>query len=65
MNEAKRLCELAQFCRRVAYDQQDPNVSDVLHDLEWDIIEKAKVWERKNRHSLFFSNGGAVRHAAI
>jgi hypothetical protein len=53
MNEAKRLSELAQFCRRIADYQQDPNVLDALHDLEQDFIQKAKVLERRIRHNIF------------
>jgi hypothetical protein len=53
MNEAKRLFELAQFCRRIADYQQDPNVLDALHDLEQEFIQKAKVLERRLRHNIF------------
>jgi hypothetical protein len=53
MNEARRFSELAQFCRRIADHQQDPNVLDALHDLEQDLIQKAKVLERRMRHNIF------------
>jgi hypothetical protein len=56
MNEAKRLSELAQFCRRIADDQQDPNVLDMLHDLEQDLVQKAKVLERRIRSNIFAWN---------
>jgi hypothetical protein len=53
MNEARRLSELAQLCRRIADDQQDPNVLDALHDLEQDFIQKARILERRLRHNIF------------
>jgi hypothetical protein len=56
MTEIKRLSELAQFCRRIADDQQDPNVLDMLHDLEQDLVQKAKVLERKIRRNIFAWN---------
>jgi hypothetical protein len=66
MNEAKRLSELAQCCRRIADDQQDPDVLDMLHDLEQAFIQKAKAAERINRHRLFTWNRSDIttaRHA--
>lgn len=56
MNEVKRLSELAHFCRRIADDQQDPNVLDMLHDLEQDLIQKAKILERRIRRNIFAWN---------
>lgn len=56
MNDAKHFSELAQCCRRLTDDQQDPNVLDMLHDLEWDFIQRARISERRNRRSLFAWN---------
>ena len=53
MNEARRLCDLAQFCRSIAGGQHDPDVLDVLHDLEQDFIQTAGVFERRPRHDIF------------
>jgi hypothetical protein len=49
MSEAKLMCELALCCRRIADHQQDPTVQDILHDLEQDFIQKAKISERRDR----------------
>jgi len=61
MNEAKRLSELAQFCRRIADDQQDPNVLDMLHDLEQDLVQKAKALERRIRRNISGCLGASLR----
>ena len=41
MTEAQLMTELAQCCRRLACYQRNPNVLDMLHDLEEDFTEKA------------------------
>ena len=48
-NEAKILSELAHCCRRIADYQQNPDVLDMLHDLEQEFIQKAKIAERRDR----------------
>jgi hypothetical protein len=60
MNEVIRLSELAHVCRRIADDQQDPNVLDMLHDLEQDLIQKAKVLERRIRRNIFARNMSGI-----
>jgi hypothetical protein len=54
MNEAKILSELAQCCSRIADYQQNPNVLDMLHDLEQEFIQKAKNLEHRNRAACLF-----------
>jgi hypothetical protein len=51
MINAQLLAELAQSCRRLAYHQQNPNVLDMLLDLEEDFIQKAKDIETGKRHT--------------
>jgi hypothetical protein len=48
-NEAKVLSELAQCCRRIADYQQNTDVLDMLHDLEQEFIQKAKILEHGDR----------------
>ena len=52
-NEAKVLSELAQCCRRIADYQQNPDVLDMLHDLEQEFIQKAKILEHRDRATCF------------
>ena len=47
-NEAKILSELAQCCRRIADYQQNPDVLDMLHDVEQEFIQKAKILEHRD-----------------
>jgi hypothetical protein len=47
-NEAKILSELAHCCRRIADYQQNPDVLDMLHDVEQEFVQKAKIAERRN-----------------
>ena len=51
MTETQLLAELAQSCRLLACHEQNPNVLDMLHDLEEDFIQKAKDIESGKRHS--------------
>ena len=51
MVEAQLLADLVQSCRQLASHQQNPNVLDMLHDLEEDFIQKAKDIESGKRHS--------------
>ena len=48
-NEAKILSELAHCCRRIADYQQNPDVLDMLHDLEQEFIQKTKILEHRDR----------------
>ena len=41
MGETQLLADLVQSCRLLAYHQKNPNVLDMLHDLEEDFIQKA------------------------
>jgi len=41
MTEAQLMTELADCCRRLACYQRNPNVLDMLHDLEEDFTQKA------------------------
>jgi hypothetical protein len=41
MTEAQLMTELAESCRRLARYQRNPNVLDMLHDLEEDFIQEA------------------------
>jgi hypothetical protein len=41
MTEAQLMTELAESCRRLACYQRNPNVLDMLHDLEEDFIQEA------------------------
>jgi hypothetical protein len=41
MTEAQLMTELAESCRRLACYQRNPNVLDMLHDLEEDFIQAA------------------------
>jgi hypothetical protein len=51
MTETQLLAELAQSCRLLACHQKNPNVLDMLHDLEEDFIQKGKDIESGKRHS--------------
>jgi hypothetical protein len=51
MTETQLLAELAQSCRMLACHQKNPNVSDMLHDLKEDFIQKARDIESGKRHS--------------
>jgi hypothetical protein len=41
MTEAQLMTELAESCRRLARYQRNPNILDMLHDLEEDFIQEA------------------------
>jgi hypothetical protein len=41
MTEAQLMTELAESCRRLARYQRNPDVLDMLHDLEEDFIQEA------------------------
>ena len=62
MSEAKLMSELAHCCRRIADHQQNPNVLDMLYDLEQDFIRKARTLEHQDRASLLGWNAGDVKH---
>ena len=51
MMSAQLLAELAQSCRLLACHEKNPNVLDMLHDLEEDFIQKAKDIESGKRRS--------------
>jgi hypothetical protein len=51
MTETQLLAELAQSCRLLACHEQNPNVLDMLHDLEEDFIQKGKDIESGKRHA--------------
>jgi len=51
MVETRLLAELAQSCRLLACHEQNPNVLDMLYDLEEDFIQKAKDIESGKRHA--------------
>jgi hypothetical protein len=65
MSEAKLLAELAICCRRIADHQHNPNVLDMLYDLEQDYIQRAKILEHKDRATYLFGTPttNAVRRA--
>lgn len=50
MGETQLLADLVQSCRLLAHHQKNPNVLDMLHDLEEDFIQKAKDIESGKRH---------------
>jgi len=50
MNDARLMTELAQNCRVLACHQLNPNILDMLHDLEEDFMRKAKDFENGKRH---------------
>jgi hypothetical protein len=41
MTQTQLMTELAESCRRLACYQQNPDVLDMLHDLEEDFVQKA------------------------
>jgi hypothetical protein len=51
MVETQLFADLVQSCRLLAYHQQNPNVLDMLHDLEEDFIQKAKDIAGGKRHA--------------
>ena len=51
MIDARLLAELAQSCRLLACHQQNPNILDMLHDLEEDFAQKARDIESGKRHA--------------
>jgi hypothetical protein len=55
MTEAQLMTELAESCRRLACYQRNPNVLDMLHDLEEDFIQAAAKRETE-------TSGGAQTH---
>jgi len=61
MTDARLMAELAQSCRLLACHQQNPNILDMLHDLEEDFEQKAKDIQSGNRladrpHSLRYES---------
>jgi hypothetical protein len=61
MTDARLMAELAQSCRLLACHQQNPNILDMLHDLEEDFEQKAKDIRSGNRlagrpHSLLYES---------
>jgi hypothetical protein len=42
MNDAPLMVELSLCCRLLACHQQNPNILDMLHDLEEEFVQKAK-----------------------
>jgi len=51
MTDTQLLAKLAQSCRLLACHEQNPNVLDMLHDIEEDFIQKAKDIESGKRHA--------------
>ena len=51
MVETQLLADLVQSCRLLAYHQKNPNVLDMLHDLEEDFIQRATDIESGKRHA--------------
>ena len=51
MNDARLMIELAQSCPLLACHQQNPNILDMLHDLEEEFVQKAKEIEGGKRHA--------------
>jgi hypothetical protein len=51
MNDARLMAELAQSCRVLACHQKNPDILDLLHDLEEDFVQKAKDIEGGKRHA--------------
>jgi hypothetical protein len=49
MTEAQLMTELAESCRRLARYQRNPNILDMLHDLEEDFIQEAGKRETEAR----------------
>ncbi len=61
MTDARLMAELAQSCRLLACNQQNPIILDMLHDLEEDFEQKAKDIQSGDRlagrqHSLLYEN---------
>ena len=51
MVETQLLADLVQSCRLLAYHQKNPNVRDMLHDLEEDFLQKARDIESGKRYA--------------
>ena len=51
MTDTRLMAELARSCRLLACHQQNPNILDMLHDLEEDFLQKAKDVEGGKRHA--------------
>lgn len=49
MVQTQLLADLVQSCRLLASHQKDPNVLDMLHDLEEDFIQKVRDIEGVKR----------------
>lgn len=58
MTDARLMAELAQSCRLLACHQRNPNILDMLHDLEEDFAQKAKDLESGKllAHSLLYES---------
>lgn len=69
MNDARLMTELAQSCRLLARHQQNPNILDMLHDLEEDFVQKAKDIEAGKRHAdheqSLRNEGGQIRTFSV
>jgi hypothetical protein len=68
MNDARLMTELAQSCRLLACHQQNPNIPDMLHDLEEDFVQKAKEIDggkqRAADHDPLRHEGGQIRSSS-
>ena len=69
MNDARLLTELAQSCRLLACHQQNPNIPDMLHDLEEDFVQKAKEIDGGKQRAadhdpLLRHEGGQIRSSS-
>jgi hypothetical protein len=51
MTDVRLMAELAQSCRLLACHQHNPNILDMLHDLEEDFAQKATDIECGKRHA--------------
>ena len=51
MIDAELLAKLVQSCRLLACHEQNPNILDMLHDLEEDFVQKAKDIDSGKRHA--------------
>jgi len=51
MVETQLFAELVQSCRLLASHQKNPNIRDMLHDLEEEFIQKARDLESVKRLS--------------
>ena len=66
MTEAQLMTELAESCRRLARYQRNPNILDMLHDLEEDFIQEAgkRETETSGRKSEYGKGGIGYRGSA-